>query len=147
VAQVLQPEIFPGPALPGAKRLLASADLPTSDLVDAQLRFFFYTGTATAPTGLVGLELYGESALLRSLVVASSIRASGTGSALLAHAESHARSHGVISLYLLTTTAETFFRQRGYARVARETAPESIRSSREFADLCPAGSAFMVKHL
>ena len=147
VMRALETGIRSGPALSGAERLLASADLPTSDLADAQLQLFFYTGTATAPTGLVGLELYGEAALLRSLVVAPSARASGAGSALLAHAESQARSHGVRSLYLLTTTAGEFFGRRGYARVARESAPVPIRSTREFADLCPASSAFMVKHL
>ncbi len=54
---------------------------------------------------------------------------------------------GVRSLFLLTTTAEEFFGQRGYARVARESAPETIRSTREFADICPASSVLMVKHL
>ena len=140
-------EIEPGPTRSGAARLLASADLPTSDLTDAQLQHFFYTGTAAAPTGLVGLELYGVFALLRSLVVAPSARACGAGTALLEHAELHARSRGVRKLFLLTTTAEDFFGRRGFVRVARESAPESIRSTREFAEICPASSAFMVKHL
>lgn len=140
-------EIVPGPTRPGAERLLASAGLPTSDLAEAQLQHFFYAGTAAVPTGLVGLELYGETALLRSLVVVPAARTIGAGSALLAHAESHARSHGVRELYLLTTTAEDFFTRRGYARVARESAPDSIRGTREFAGICPASSAFMVKQL
>lgn len=140
-------EIVPEPTRSGAERLLASADLPTSDLADAQLEHFFYAGTAERPVALVGLELYGEYALLRSLVVAPSARASGAGTTLLRHAESHARSRGVRALFLLTTTAEGFFGRRGYARVARESAPDSIRSTREFADICPASSALMVKHL
>ena len=140
-------EIVPGPTRSGAERLLAAAGLPTSDLANARLEHFFYAGPASTPSGLVGLELYGEVALLRSLVVAPSFRASGAGTALLDHAEFHARSRGVRSLFLLTTTAEEFFGRRGYAHVARESAPESIRSTREFADICPAGSALMVKHL
>ena len=140
-------DIAAGPTRSGAERLLASTDLPTSDLSDVLLQDFFYIGTAAQPTGLVGLELYGECALVRSLVVAMSARARGAGSTLLEHAESHARSQGVRSLYLLTTTAEKFFGRRGYTRVPRESAPQSIRSTREFADICPASSAFMVKHL
>ena len=139
--------IVAGPTLLGAARLLASADLPTSDLSTSQLQHFFYLGSADLPTGLVGLELYGKSALLRSLIVAPAARASGAGTALVQYAESHARSHGIRDLYLLTTTAEEFFGQRGYSRAARETAPESIRSTREFADICPASSTLMVKHL
>lgn len=139
--------ISSGPTRSGAQRLLASADLPTADLAETPLEHFFYLGTATQPTGLVGLELYGESALLRSLVIAPSNRAGGAGTALLRHAESQARIHGVRDLFLLTTTAEGFFGRRGYARIARESAPESISSTREFADICPASSAFMVKHL
>ena len=102
-------EILPAPTRSGAERLLAGADLPTSDLADAKLEDFFHTGPASAPSGLVGLELYGEVALLRSLVVAPSSRAGGTGTALLDHAELHARSRGVRRLFLLTNTAEEFF--------------------------------------
>ncbi len=61
--------------------------------------------------------------------------------------KTHARSQGVRDVYLLTTTAEDFFARRGYVRIGREKAPRTIRSTREFADLCPASSAFMVKHL
>jgi amino-acid N-acetyltransferase len=35
----------------------------------------------------------------------------------------------------------------GYRRVDRAEAPPSIQSTREFAGLCPASSAFMVKRL
>jgi amino-acid N-acetyltransferase len=135
------------PTRPGATRLLESAGLPTSDLDDAQLQHFFFIGTETVPIGLVGLELYGEHALLRSLVVAPSARDGGAGTALVAHAEAHALSQGARDVYLLTTTAEDFFARRGYVRIGREAAPEPIRSTREFSEICPASSAFMVKHL
>jgi hypothetical protein len=35
----------------------------------------------------------------------------------------------------------------GKARIERDHAPTSIRSTREFADICPASSALMVKYL
>ena len=147
MTRALEVEIAAGPTRSGATRLLESADLPTSDFDGAQLEHFFFIGTASVPIGLVGLELRGEHALLRSLVVAPSARAGGAGSALVEHAEAHARSQGVRDVYLLTTTAEDFFARRGYVRIGREKAPRTIRSTREFAELCPASSAFMVKHL
>ena len=91
---------------------------------------------------MVGLELYGEVALLRSLAVASSRRGTGVGSGLVAHAERHARDQGVQSLYLLTTTAEQFFLRRGYARIPRDEAPTAIKGTKEFSGICPVSSAF-----
>ena len=97
--------------------------------------------------GIVGLELYGASGLLRSLVVSPRHRSQGAGSALVTHAERVAVERGVSALYLLTTTAEAFFRRRGYVAAARELAPDAIRRTSEFAGLCPSTSAFMVKYL
>jgi amino-acid N-acetyltransferase len=135
------------PPLSAAAALLGAAQLPVADLTHEHCRSFFYTGSPDAPAGLVGLELYGEVALLRSLVVSAPARGSGLGSALLGHAESHAKSMGVKTLYLLTTTAEDFFASRGYSRTARVAAPPTISTTREFAGICPASSSFMSKLL
>ena len=133
------------PTRPGAAQLLAAADLPSSDLADAMLQHFFFVGSSSEPIALVGVELFGEVALLRSLVVAPGKRSNGAGSALLAHAEQYARAQGVSALYLLTTTADKFFERHGFGRIARDSVPDSIRSTREFAEICPASSTIMVK--
>jgi len=139
--------ISAGPAPEAARGLLAAANLPTSGLTDEQLAKFFYCGLATAPSALIGLEIYGADALLRSLVVDPTVRSKGLGSALVERAEAHSAVHGVGTLYLLTTTAEGFFARRGYRRIDRTVAPAAIRSTREFEGLCPASSAFMFKRL
>jgi amino-acid N-acetyltransferase len=127
--------------------LLEAEGLPASDLSDAHLEHFFFAGSDVSPTGLVGLELYGGNALLRSLVIGASERSKGLGSALVQHVEHYAASRQVRSIYLLTTTAETFFKRLGYERIERSKAPPAIQQTREFASLCPASSAFMVKLL
>ncbi|MGH8178709.1 MAG: arsenic resistance N-acetyltransferase ArsN2 [Steroidobacter sp.] len=139
--------ISPRPSLGAAVKLLAAAQLPTEDLTAAHCEHFFFAGPLTEPTGLVGLELFGDVALLRSLVVAPSRRGAGEGATLLKHAEDHARERGVRVLYLLTTTAEPFFAKHGYLRASRESAPVAIRATREFAGICPASSAFMTRRL
>jgi amino-acid N-acetyltransferase len=139
--------IHRAPSRSAAVSLLEGAGLPTVDLSDAHMEHFFYSGPARAPTGLVGLELFECQALLRSLVVSDTARSRGLGSALLAQAEEHARAAGVREIYLLTTTAEEFFKRRGFSTAAREDAPPAIRQSREFAAICPASSAFMIKRL
>jgi amino-acid N-acetyltransferase len=127
--------------------LLEAEGLPASDLTESHLEHFFFTGSDGAPSALVGLEIYGEAALLRSLVVTADARTQGVGSALVQHAEGYAAARQVRSIYLLTTTAEAYFEHRGYRRVDRAQAPASIQSTREFASLCPSSSAFMIKRL
>jgi amino-acid N-acetyltransferase len=140
-------DIFANPDLSTVKQLLSESSLPIEDLTAQHLQHFFGCGSGLELEGLVGLEIYGKVALLRSLVVASSRRGSGAGSALVDHAERHARDQGVQSLYLLTTTAEKFFLRRGYARIPRDKAPAAIKDTKEFAGICPMSSTFMVKKL
>jgi amino-acid N-acetyltransferase len=124
-----------------------SEGLPTSDLTEAGLDHFFFCGTEQSPTALVGVEIFGSDALLRSLIVSEPVRAAGLGSALVRHAEGYAWHRGVRVMYLLTTTAQGFFERHGYCCIERTAAPASIQSTREFAVLCPASSAFMMKLL
>jgi amino-acid N-acetyltransferase len=135
------------PPHPSVVTLLEAEGLPASDLTESHLEHFFFTGSDGEPSGLVGLEIYGEAALLRSLVVSTAARTQGLGSALVLHAEEYAASRHVRALYLLTTTAESYFKRRGYRRVDRAQAPSSIQSTRQFVSLCPASSAFMIKRL
>jgi amino-acid N-acetyltransferase len=130
-----------------AVALLQAQGLPISDITDEHLEHFFFVGSEGSPIGLVGVELYGINALLRSLVVANKARIRGIGTLLVQHAEEYAVSHSVATMYLLTTTAESFFERRGYRRVDRNRAPLAIQSAPEFASLCPASSAFMIKRL
>jgi amino-acid N-acetyltransferase len=127
--------------------LLEAEGLPASDLTVSHLENFFFIGTDGAPSALVGLEIYGEAALLRSLVVSAAARTRGFGSALVLHAEEYAAAHRVRAIYLLTTTAGSYFEHRGYRRIDRAEAPSAIKSTREFANLCPSSSAFMIKRL
>jgi amino-acid N-acetyltransferase len=135
------------PAHSSVVELLEAEALPASDLTEAQLQHFFFTGTAGEPSALVGLELYGENALLRSLVVRAAARTRGLGSALVRHAEEYAAAREVRSLYLLTSNAQAYFESRGYRRIDRAEAPSSIQRTREFASLCPSGAAFLMKRL
>ena len=139
--------IFRNPTAPVVEALLASASLPASDLTPAHLADFFGCGPGRAPAGVVGIEVYGTVALLRSLAVAKASRGRGCGTALVAAAEHEALARGVQKLYLLTTTAERFFERLGYAHLPRDVAPAAIRRTREFAELCPSSSALMAKSL
>lgn len=125
--------------------LLRASHLPTADLEAGTDVLFFAAGSADKPSGIVGLQIFGPIALLRSLAVSEPERRKGLGAVLVSYAEQHALSVGVHSIYLLTTTAARFFETRGYSHAKRSEAPTAIAATSQFSGLCPASSAFMVK--
>lgn len=128
-------------------QLLSRCELPVADIAPTASVQFFGRRSDSELVGVVGLELYGSVALLRSLAVSPANRNVGMGRALVAFAESHAASRGVTSLFLLTTTAAPFFAKRGYLPASRGDAPEPIAATAQFSGLCPASSTFMGKRL
>lgn len=139
--------IYRHPPAAKVKNLLAACQLPTADLRADHFEHFFGCGGESEPRGVVGIELYGDVGLLRSLAVDEAARRHGCGKRLVDQAERHARSKGVKSLYLLTTTAEDFFRRLGYAKVERSSVPDVIRGTSEFSALCASSSTVMVKEV
>jgi amino-acid N-acetyltransferase len=128
------------------RRLLERSALPASDLDSAPLRL--WVGRAgSAVIGVIGLEVHGTVALLRSLAVDGSHRGLGTGRGLLLTAEQHARGAWLKSIVLLTTTATAYFESLGYRRIEREQAPAAVQRHPQFHTLCPASAVCMVKHL
>ncbi|MBV7328340.1 GNAT family N-acetyltransferase [Chloroflexi bacterium TSY] len=140
-------KIFHHPPEFRSRELLAECDLPTSDLESRHFDHFLGCGPAEDPQGIVGLEIFGAVALLRSLAVAKDARGTGCGKALVMGAETYAKEKGVSKLYLLTTTAERFFVHLGYSHAERSSAPEQLKRTKEFSDLCPENAAFMMKKL
>jgi len=128
------------------RSILSAAGLPTDDLATSPCHFLGI-GQPARPEGVVGLEVYGDTALLRSLVVCDRCRGRGHGHRLVAAAESFARERGVQTLYLLTESAETFFSALGYVTCDRSVAPKSVQRTRQFTELCPASAVFMCKNL
>jgi amino-acid N-acetyltransferase len=131
------------------KALLASAALSVADIMADQLAHFFGAEVAGEGmiAGVIGAVPCGRDALLRSLVVKDSHRGQGIGSRLVVAAEKHALDLGARQIFLLTMTAQGFFRQRGYGTISRKMAPESVRSTEEFIHLCPVSSVLMCKPL
>ena len=97
--------------------------------------------------GFGGLEIHGSDALLRSLVILPPLRDIGMGRAIVAVLETEAAARQCRTVYLLTTTQADFFARLGYAPCGRAEVPEAIRASRQFAALCPADAAVMVKRM
>lgn len=129
------------------KALLRSVHLPVSDIAQSSSQTLFGIRDELDLVASIGLESYGQDALLRSLAVLPSYRNKGLACALLRHAEDHAAQQRLSTLYLLTVNAQDFFSRQGYMRLAREDAPASIAASAQFAGLCPASAVFLYKSI
>ncbi|HSN70500.1 MAG TPA: arsenic resistance N-acetyltransferase ArsN2 [Steroidobacteraceae bacterium] len=127
--------------------LLERAGLPTRDLASGGVVELHVARISNEIVCAIGLERYGSTGLLRSLVVASSHRGEGLGARLVSQIERRARQLSIEQLVLLTTTADAFFEQRGYRRVDRSTVPSPVLESEEFQSLCPASAVCMSKQL
>lgn len=136
------------PSETAVKELLASVELPTADITPNHMEHFFgaWVAAGSSLDGVVGMEPFGSVALLRSFAVVTSKRCSGLGSELLLQLEQYAKEKGIRSMYLLTTTAKSYFEKHGYCVIAREVAPEAIRNTTEFTSVCPTSAVLMVKH-
>jgi len=129
------------------RRLLNDAELPTDDLGPDLLESFLIAELDDEVIGLVGLEVYDTTGLLRSLVVAKKSRSAGLGNKLVGALEAAAHAAGIKDLWLLTIDAEIFFARQGYDIVTRDSVPDAIRQSEEFAKLCPDSAYLMMKNL
>jgi amino-acid N-acetyltransferase len=93
--------------------------------------------------GCAALEIYGASALLRSVAVDVGWQARGLGAELVEKAIRLAQSHQVNEMFLLTTTAADYFARHGFARCSRDDTPPPMQQSIEFTTLCPASAVCM----
>ena len=128
--------------LPAVEHLLRALDLPTAGVAEWVERFWIADHGGKA-VGVVGLEQYGDEALLRSVAVDPSWRSAGLGRALVDAALRAARTAGAKEMYLLTTTAERYFARFGFVQIARNDVPGAVQQSVEFREACPASAVVM----
>jgi amino-acid N-acetyltransferase len=126
--------------------LLEGASLPTAG-VELDLADFLIAEKEGRIAGAIGLEPYGNAALLRSAVVDSDSRGTGVGRALVERLLANAKARGVREVYLLTTTAEQYFHRNGFVSIGRDQVPTGVRESVEFREACPASAVVMRKVL
>jgi amino-acid N-acetyltransferase len=132
--------------LPNVLDLLGRARLPTAGVAES-LPHFIVAEREGELIGVAGLEVYGASALLRSVAVEDSWRGSGVGRTLIDRAVGQAIQAGIHDIFLLTTTAEHYFPRFGFSCVSRDEVTEEMRASVEFQEACPASAVVMRKNL
>jgi amino-acid N-acetyltransferase len=130
--------------LPGVLALLAERRLAPNHV---ETQFGPQYAVAETPEGdligVAGVERYEGDGLFRSAAVSERYAGQGIGETLTRDRLSWARREGLRALYLLTETAADYWPRFGFVRVSRDSAPEPIRRSPEWAGGCPASAVAM----
>ena len=127
---------------PAVAKLLQSASLPTEGIVD-HFQHFLVAESGGEIVGAIGLEVYGDTALLRSAVVHPSQQNKGIGSILYNNLIESAALLGIRRLILFTNTAERYFAKKGFRKIDAKSVAGSITQSVEFTGACPSTAACM----
>jgi amino-acid N-acetyltransferase len=122
--------------------LLRDNDLPL-DGADMHISAFLLAYDGQNLAGCAALERYGDSALLRSVATDKRFRGRGLGQTLVWRVLEMARSQGIQTVVLLTTTADKFFARFGFSVISRDEVPEAVKVSAEFQGACPDSAITM----
>lgn len=122
--------------------LLASNALPTSDIYEKNITLFVGVQKDEI-IATIGIEIYENVALLRSLCVKEGYKNLKVGEKMLSYLITLCKHENIEALYLLTTTAEDYFTRHGFRKIGRENTPQSIQKTREFKDICPSSAVIM----
>lgn len=137
------------PALPYRDQivaLLTGERLPFGDL-PKRLDNFFVMLAQDDVIAAAGMEVYGRSALLRSVVVKNEYRNQGIAAQMVEKVMEAARSKELARVFLLTETAKDYFLNKGFEVISRELVPPQVRRSSEFSTVCPSTATVMLKTL
>lgn len=122
--------------------LLSANHLPVSDLVQEDVQILIaYANEELVAT--IGLEKHGSTGLLRSLAVKETFRNKKLAERMLEVFYSLCQLENITDVYLLTSTAVNYFKDKGFQKVAREMVPAVIKRTREFRSICPASAVVM----
>lgn len=116
------------------RRLLDRVGLDSADLRDDDYKNFLVLRNEAGIVGCIGLEIYGEDAILRSLAVHPGHRGQGYGWILADTEVQYARHRGVRRIYLVSPeTASDFFAEKlGFRIVDVATVSPAVAESSTF---------------
>ena len=128
--------------LESIKSVLLANSLPT-DGVEEHWKTFLIARDGEKVVGCGGAEAYQFAALIRSVAVMPEYRSHGIGRKLVRQLLDRLASRGLREFYLLTTTAEEYFRKRGFKTIDRDEVHPQLLGSREFQGACPDSAVCM----
>jgi len=128
--------------LPAIRKLLLDNELPTAG-VDEHWKTFIVARDGDAIVACGGSEAHENAALLRSIAVHPDYRSLGIGRKIVRQLLDRLASRGIREFYLLTTTAQEYFRKRGFKVIDRDEVHPQLLGSEEFRGACPDSAVCM----
>jgi len=128
--------------LPEIEILLKRYDLPASDCI-FHLENFVVAIHDGKLVGVGGFESCSGYGLLRSFAVSPKFKGQGIAEHIFETVYSNALRQEKTSLYLLTTTAASYFEKFGFSKCDRSSCPESIKRTKQFSEFCPESAITM----
>lgn len=123
--------------------LLQSSGL-SADGVDPQTgKYYMAAREPGAIMGVLGLEAYGTSALLRSLAVGPQFKKCGIAKELMEYVLHVLHEQGFHEIYLLTNTAAKYLSRYGFMQIDRGQIPADILAESALGCICPNSSTCM----
>jgi len=122
--------------------LLTASGLPTAGLED-HWKTFVVAHDGDRLVGCGGAEAYQFAALIRSVAVTSDYQKRGLGRRIVRQLLDRLASRGLREFYLLTTTAEEYFKKRGFKTIDRDEVHPQLLVSHEFQGACPDSAVCM----
>ncbi len=123
--------------------LLKQNNLPYQDIKSDKIDFFLAYKDSLL-IGIVGLEVFDNIALLRSMVVKEEYRNKGYGSEICKLIIDYAKNKQIKEIYLLTYTADKYFKKLRFIELLRDELPKEIKQTKQFSQLCPCSAVCMV---
>ena len=124
------------------KQLLEINDLPLEG-VDDHWKTFVVAREGETLVGCGGAEAYRNAALIRSIAVDPGHRNQGIARMIVRQLLDRLSSRGIREFYLLTTTAQDYFKKRGFKKCDRDEVNPQLLASHEFQDACPKTATVM----
>jgi amino-acid N-acetyltransferase len=112
-------------------KLISSEGMPAVE-VERWLDGFWVLDDGETLLGCAGVELYADSAVLRSVMTAPELRGSGEGVRLVKRALDYARGNGAKRCYLFTMTAEQWFPRFGFSACTLDEFDKAARESWQY---------------
>ncbi|HEV7239760.1 MAG TPA: arsenic resistance N-acetyltransferase ArsN2 [Thermoanaerobaculia bacterium] len=128
--------------LEAIKAILLECGLPTAGVAD-HWKTFLIARDGETMVACGGAEAYQFAALIRSIAVKPDYRSNGIGRRIVRQLLDRLASRGLREFYLLTTTAEEYFKKRGFKPIDRDEVHPQLLTSREFQDACPSTATCM----
>lgn len=127
--------------IPRIKEILLKVDLSTD--IDDYIDNFMVMETDESIVATAGLEIYQDTAVLRSVAVLPEFQHQSLGDGLVRAMINFADRRNIRKLFLFTQTAGGFFEKIGFKPISRDSVDERCKASQQYKSICPVSSNVM----